>query len=122
MHHSKLIRLCIALHELRDVLVHVETSGTIFHELSECYVTVSPKISCLERMVHRADELKFLVDENFDEANLTPAMLKHRKVFVQPVNGILKIDEQNLNRCKELVVKHPTWRVSFQAHKFYNWR
>jgi len=101
---------------------HVETSGTIYHPLPYAWVACSPKLMALNTMVQRADELKLLVDDDFDPAKLTHSMYHHKNVFLCPINGVTELNARNVERCKELVLKNPTWRVSFQAHKFYNWR
>jgi len=111
--------------------VHIETSGTITPRpmgnfckliLPGYWVTCSPKLNAQDEMIKRADELKLLVDEQFDIDRLTPAMRDHRNVFVCPINDISKINHANVDRCRELQLTHPNWRISFQAHKIFDWR
>lgn len=113
-----------------DILLHVETSGTLQptdpkHDrliMPGVWITVSPKIGALDTMIRRADELKLLVDQDFDEYRLTPSMLKHKNVFVCPINDIEHITLANVRRCRTLLDGHPEWRMSFQVHKMFGWR
>lgn len=115
-----------------NVRIHIETSGTLMPlQVSpissrlffpNVWITVSPKINCLDEMVKRCDELKILVDENFSEFNLTPSMLSHKNVFLCPINGIDYNRRENVDPCLELLKKYPHWRVSVQMHKYLNLR
>lgn len=119
---------------LRDIYVHIETSGTILPRklghlpkllLPGFWVTVSPKINCNDEMIKRADELKLLVDEGFDESRLTESMLSHPNVFVCPINSVEVNGGQNtdnVQRCVDILKRHPNWRLSVQLHKFFGWR
>jgi 7-carboxy-7-deazaguanine synthase len=107
--------------------VHLETSGSV--PLSKAFkgiyqavekfvwVTVSPKVGCLEDMVYRANELKILVDKTFDLSKLSEEMLKHDTVYLQPVNGEHTINKDNLKLVMALQRLHPQFRVSLQLHK-----
>jgi 7-carboxy-7-deazaguanine synthase len=117
----------------RDITMHVETSGTIasrsWPEVGMCpgyWVTCAPKLSALSDMINRADELKLLVDEHFDEFKLTPEMLNHPNVFLCPINSVGIKDGQNIDnvkRCYDLLLtKFPYWRMSVQQHKNFGWR
>jgi 7-carboxy-7-deazaguanine synthase len=118
----------------RDITIHVETSGTIVPHVVDksrnvlvpgYWITVSPKINCNDQMVKRADELKLLVDEGFDEGRLTVSMLQHPNVFVCAINGVEQIgsvNEDNVQRCIEILRRHPNWRFSPQLHKYHGWR
>jgi 7-carboxy-7-deazaguanine synthase len=112
-----------------DGLMHVETSGTIkptsiwYHLICPGYwITCSPKLSALSEMILRADELKILVDSDFDIFKLTDEMLQHNNVFLCPVNGVDDLDHSNVQRCVELLKTYPHWRVSIQTHKLFHWR
>lgn len=116
----------------RDIVMHVETSGTIMPNSREwdehtgiCpgyWLTCAPKLGALSKMIERADELKLLVDENFDVYKLTPEMREHRNVFLCPINSIDDINNENVKRCVGLLNQFPHWRMSVQIHKFFNWR
>lgn len=110
--------------ECHDILVHIETSGTVdpgwIHESSfnGVWVTVSPKIGVLKKMMHRANEVKLLVDENFKaELNVLTGVGWNTLVYVQPVNKEHSVDSGNLLRCFELLKEKPLWRLSIQLHK-----
>jgi len=119
---------------VRDITMHVETSGTIYPDYrtwqKDCipgyWVTCAPKLNALSTMIQRADELKLLVDEHFDEWKLTPEMLNHRNVFLCPINTVGISDGQNsdnVKRCYDLLLtKFPHWRMSVQQHKNFGWR
>jgi organic radical activating enzyme len=114
----KLVRALIT----GGVKPHIETSGTLFRELPGAYVSVSPKISSLEDMITRADELKLLIDDEFDISKLTERMYKHPNVFLCPINSIEHVNNKNVQTCFKLLKMFPQWRVSVQLHKFFNWR
>lgn len=115
----------------RDAMVHIETSGTIpigralppigdkdknpWEE--DIWVTVSPKLGLLPKMVQRADELKLLIDKTFDESTLTKEILEHKLIYIQPVNNERSIRADNLKLVLELQKQHPDWRLSLQMHK-----
>jgi 7-carboxy-7-deazaguanine synthase len=124
------------IHDLRGIVgtlmnhgyeVHIETSGTVPLEKAfgeghswteqESWITVSPKQGVLVEMISRADEIKLLVDENFDIAKLPEAVALARIVYLQPVNYEHTINMDNLRRCLRLQKEHPRWRVSVQMHK-----
>lgn len=129
-----------ALFLSKGVMVHIETSGTVPLDRGfddgqgnhlptwaerECWITVSPKFGVLDEMLFRANEIKLLVDKDFDVEKL-PSIMRNRSlratVFVQPVNGEHTIDKDNLQRCLDLQLQHPLWRVSTQLHKIWGVR
>lgn len=100
--------------------VHIETSGTIEKYLDPMiWVTVSPKMGILERMIDRANELKVLVDENFDpEIPISfSSWAKRKPVYLQPINGENDINGENLQLCRQWQEKYPAFRISVQLHK-----
>lgn len=131
-------RVCITggeplMHDLSSLLravmfgkawfAHLETSGTIQPTYMglirdpNCWLTVSPKLGVIDLMVEVADEVKILVDENFNWATLSMHMKNHRKLYLQPVNGENTVNGENLKRVMELQKEHPHARVSVQLHK-----
>ena len=115
----------------KDITIHIETSGTIiprylgnFHKLlmSGYWIACSPKIGARDEIIRRSDELKLLVDEEFRFDRLTPAMKEHKNVFLCPINEVSTVNQDNVNRCIELIKYNPTWRVSVQLHKFLGLR
>ena len=109
--------------------IHVETSGTIDwpeydFDTGYIWLTVSPKFGVLEEMLEFADEVKILVDENFDESKL-PAVMQNSwagNVYIQPINAEFAIDDKNMQRVLELQKKHPSWKISSQMHKIWHVR
>lgn len=110
--------------------VHVETSGTIAlaHAFrregpvrsyleDNIWLTVSPKFRVLDEMLDAADEIKYLIDEQFNIANVPERLLKDERVFIQPINFEHQVKNENLKRCMELQKEHPQWRLSLQLHK-----
>lgn len=113
--------LFAGLHEART-LIHLETSGTICKPELLVYVdwlTVSPKKGVLKEVVDRAQEVKLLVDKDFDLGKVPPFCL-HPKcgvVYLQPVNGEHTVDRENVKRVVELNKAFPRMRISLQMHK-----
>jgi len=103
---------------LKEKMIHIETSGTIWWEKPETgvHLTVSPKLGCKEGMIRQADEIKLLVDSDFDPLKL-PQIPEWQRVFIQPVNGMMAVDRQNLKKCLDLLKIYPHWRLSTQLHK-----
>jgi 7-carboxy-7-deazaguanine synthase len=120
------------------LMVHIETSGTVdIHKRawpkytsSESlardggwiWLTVSPKRNVLPDMVFLADEIKLLVDKDFDLDKVPPDVLDHELVFIQPINHEFSLDRTNLDRCLELLKVRPAWRLSTQMHKVWGVR
>jgi 7-carboxy-7-deazaguanine synthase len=107
--------------------VHIETSGTIAIALDpDVWVTVSPKMGVLWNMIERANELKILVNKDFNlrvplshdigSFDLTTLALR-KPVFLQPVNEEHTVNTDNLKRCMEWQKKYPQFRVCVQMHK-----
>jgi 7-carboxy-7-deazaguanine synthase len=118
--------------------VHIETSGTV--KMQHAYpkidmsdfigesvrgwiwLTVCPKLGCLDEMVQLANEIKLLVDKDFDAAKLTPLWLSKSLIYIQPINEEFTINKENLQRCLALQKVYPHWRISSQAHKLWEVR
>lgn len=117
----------------RKINVHIETSGTLapdaraglgeyfgYPSLNErLWVAVSPKQGYLPQMIERANELKILVDERtFDEEDFIRRFEPYfDKVFLQPVNGLDEVSQQNAQFCMALQHKFRQLRLSIQLHK-----
>jgi 7-carboxy-7-deazaguanine synthase len=109
--------------KLKGVQIHVETSGTIaWLPPMPTWITVSPKVNYLKYMIGVADEIKLLVDKDFDYEKVPDDIKQRADVYVQPINNELSIDLDNLERCKNVTRIRPDWKISFQTHKFVNWR
>lgn len=104
----------------RRIQIHIETSGTIEYSHDHLYgawVTVAPKQGYLPRAIEMASEVKLLVDAKFTEETIPAEALRHRNVWLCPINGVLELDPHNVNRCLTLLDKFPHWRISVQLHK-----
>lgn len=134
---SNIERFCITggeplMHDLTDLVVaamtkrkkiHIETSGTIglldlpCHRQDEIWVTCSPKLGARPDMLKRANEIKLLIDENFDVNKLPDEILEHPLVWIQPINEEFNIRPDHLKMVLDLQREHPNWRISLQLHK-----
>ena len=121
-----LIRALWGVMRPHGTTVHIETSGTInaakalglyCERRNGVWITVSPKFGCLPEMIERADEIKLLVDKNFDPEKLPTGVLGHDTVYLQPVNGEHTVNVENLKLCMKWQREFPQWRVSLQLHK-----
>lgn len=118
--------------------VHIETSGTVSltemwpeycpadsnetNGASWLWITVSPKTGVLSKMIGLANEIKLLVDENFDIKKVPEDIKDHRLVWVQPINTEFTVNRKNLEKCIQLLHEYPNWRMSTQMHKIWNVR
>jgi organic radical activating enzyme len=115
--------------------IHIETSGTkiihfncpqIVNATEQCWVTVSPKANFIPSMIRRANEVKFLVDNNFNELE-AEAIAKldtdgDTIFWLSPINGINTLSKENTNKCLEIQSRHPNWRLTNQNHKIWGTR
>lgn len=111
--------------------IHIETSGTIVKFIHrDVWVTVSPKFNVYMDMIQRADEIKILVNDDFDPDKSILALTsgipqvvylsdlaKVKPLYLQPINGEFDVDEHNLSLCKKHQDKNPYFRISYQMHK-----
>ncbi len=107
---------------MRDIMVHLETSGTkpLTHPVD--WLAVAPKKDALVGMMDEADEIKLLVDEKFDVAALPQVIMNHNLIWLQPVNYEWEINFENVKRCLKIIEQNPTWRLSTQMHKIWKVR
>jgi len=118
--HIEKVRALVEHAELRGKQIHVETSGTIDlpDDIREfIWVSVSPKLGATEFMMHTANEIKLLVDAEFDLERVPAAVEEHFRVFVQPINDELAINYENFRLCLDILRARPHWRLSIQQHK-----
>ena len=113
--------------------VFLETSGTRpIHTSFLDWVTCSPKGYFLPENIGLPDEFKFLVGEGTTAEAIESWMrdslqfeddpycdLPHSCPFIylQPINDLHSIDQENVQRCLEIQRKHPNWLLSVQLHK-----
>lgn len=107
---------------LKPRWVHIETSGTkllklLPHLTGNVWLTVSPKFPLLDAMVDMADEIKLLIDKDFDCSELPASIKEHSRVYIQPVNGEFNVSKENLARCMEIQKANPQFILSLQLHK-----
>lgn len=126
----------IALGFFRDAfakgkMIHVETSGTVllnpvFEHDSRIWITVAPKWGWNPLMIAEADEIKFLVDEQFsvDAAKGVLKNIRHHlpHIFLSPVNEEKTVNQDNVKRAEALLKEFSGSRLSCQWHKFLNMR
>lgn len=115
-----------------DVEIHIETSGTkslkdagidgFDRSIKKSWISVSPKKGALHEMLVRADEIKLLVDERFDEQEVPNVIYNKKNVYLQPVNYEHEINDDNMKRCIEIQKRHGSWAISTQAHKTWKVR
>jgi hypothetical protein len=91
------------------------------------WITVSPKgtflgakKNFLSVMIGDADEVKWVVPATPTEIikQFRPYAARH---YLQPVNGDLEINYDNLKYAKDLAVELDL-PISIQLHKVFNWR
>jgi 7-carboxy-7-deazaguanine synthase len=110
--------------------MHVETSGTrpippqLVHAMGErLWISCSPKSGFLADNYPFIDEWKFLVGEDFDEAKVVDFLSSYKSlgddaiVYLQPVNGVTEVSTNSVQRCLEILHRHPNWCLSPQLHK-----
>jgi 7-carboxy-7-deazaguanine synthase len=110
--------------------IHIETSGTVSlghafgdrhrENLVNLWLTVSPKIGVLPSMLAMADEIKLLVDADFDLAaadKLVGRVPTATLIWLSPINFEKFIDERHVKKCLEILAVRPQWRLSLQMQK-----
>lgn len=121
--HYKAFEELAELTRKADITVHVETSGTILREdLYGFWITCAPKIGAEVKMIEIADEVKILVDARFHPDDLPQAVRVHKNVFLCPVNEMDSVKRENFDRAYSWLQQHPSWRISWQAHKEWGYR
>lgn len=116
--HKEWVQLILDEAWERGKHVHIETSGRHFVEKqSHMWIAVSPKICYLSIMLQQANEIKLLVDENFDINHVPEEVFEHPLVWLQPINNELGLRHDCLQKCLELLKEHSNWRLSPQVHK-----
>jgi organic radical activating enzyme len=116
----------------RGQIIHVETSGTVIFppwmaamRSDNLWLTVSPKAPLLLEQLWFADEIKLLVDAQFnlEEADRIAAYVGDRTtIWIQPINTEWELDRSNLAQCLALLQQRPMWRLSSQMHKIWKVR
>ena len=120
---NDLTELIDALHEVGK-FVAIETNGTQPTPLNADWVTCSPKPQS-EYLIHgecHFNELKYVVDDNFDLTCVPPEKLQTcGEVWLQPCD--CDDDEegtkQSIKKCLNLVLNNRCLRMGIQMHKIY---
>jgi 7-carboxy-7-deazaguanine synthase len=106
--------------------VHIETSGTKNYWRKGVWLTVSPKANFLPQMIQRANEIKFLVDIDFDEKKAEEIAALDTDgdtiIWLSSINSVDFLNKPNMDKCKEIAERHPTWRITQQSHKIWGVR
>lgn len=125
--------------------LHLETSGTIpiNEEMRNSllrfeHISVSPKLGFLEEYCKFSQDIKLLIDENFNASKLPDGLFRmwtekqyadeevgmyaDPNIFLQPVNGEHTVNEANLKLCLDYQKAHPHLLLSTQAHKSWSVR
>jgi 7-carboxy-7-deazaguanine synthase (Cx14CxxC type) len=105
--------LLAALHG-RGFEIALETNGSIAAPADIDWITVSPK-GAVPLAQRRGHELKLV----FPQAGLDPAhfqALDFGHFFLQPLDGPRR--DENTAAAIDYCLRHPTWRLSLQTHKF----
>lgn len=121
MHQRRLAPLLKTL-KTYGYMIHVETSGTIHLDTNSLidWVTVAPKFGVLPSMISRANELKLLVDNDFDPNKLPFNVVEYsqyRPVYLMPVGDEKTVIAENIKLCMEWQEKLPSLRIGLQLHK-----
>ena len=127
LHGAHVLALAWAFQE-RAQACSIETSATrpVPRGLpGTTWITVSPKRGWRKDVIADAQELKFLVDAQFSEDSVlefAPWWRPGVEIYLQPVNGVHVIDRDNLQRCTDILGRHPDWKLSTQMHKVWDVR
>lgn len=122
--HREAVDDLISLAVSRKIKIHIETSGTINWPCPlGVWVTVSPKAGVLDSMLNLCDEVKLLVDGEFDESKI-PFLeaLCYKEVYLQPINSETALDMENVRYVLQALGRHPEWKLSIQLHKILGLR
>ena len=124
----------------KDIVVHVETSGTKipkwlleWHTADtmpwNLWICVSPKPGYVSEMIIIASELKVIIGGLGDgpgwptvEEAVTWERLCDVSVYIQPRNFTKTVDLQALDAALKLLDANPTLKLSVQLHKFIGTR
>lgn len=102
--------------------VTIETNGThaIPTEWGIDWITASPKPSSGYALACPADELKYVVDDEFSIENITEREMPEGRIFLQVESG----RPESAQKAYDLIQRYPErhLRLGIQLHKFLNVR
>ncbi len=124
----------------RDIMMHIETSGTVvpawllaMHEADNIpatlWITVSPKPGYTNEMLIIADELKVIIG-GLGDGDGWPTVadaaqwenMFNKSVYIQPRNEVKDVDMAALQNVISLLDIYPQLKLSVQLHKFIRTR
>jgi organic radical activating enzyme len=114
-----------SLFRLRGIQQHVETSGTVPFRMAFDWITVSPKESWRQDVVREADQIKFLVDEQFSlerADEITQLAPERCLVYLSPIFDPNLPVPGNVKLALAYLTQRPQWRLNIQWHKFLGLR
>ncbi len=116
--HAELVNLVKYLKE-EGFFVCLETNGTLATPKGADWITASPKPQS-DYVIHpdcRANELKFVIDSEFDDDFAIPEELREKfdgRIWLQPEGGDMM---SSWETCMELALQDERLRVGVQLHK-----
>jgi organic radical activating enzyme len=106
----------------------IETNGTNPVPSRIDYISCSPKVSAevLRKNFGKVNEFRFPIKEGCILPNIND-LPKADNYFLSPIfegNDLLqnKKNAENLKFCIDFIRENPMWRLSFQSHKFLEFR
>lgn len=104
----------------QEFLLAVETNGTIDVDVSNTWITCSPKVAPDRVALRRCAELKVVVPGPWDPESYR-GKIEATFHFVQPVDlsaqPSLVRHRAPVHSARDYVLAHPKWRLGLQAHK-----
>ncbi len=101
-------------------VVHIETNGAHDCDVSQAdFVCVSPKKTVSKEMLKKADVIKLVVGPQTTLQEIEtyyPYENEKTTLYLQPLDNL----QENIDKCLQLVKKHPSARLSVQLHKLIN--
>lgn len=100
----------------KDYLVGIESNGTFPRPMNVNHFVVSPKKDAGYRYPSDADELKYVVTQNFDDSVINEETRNAfaGRIWLQPDGYAMK---EAWRQCYRLAMEDPRLRVGVQLHK-----
>jgi len=112
-----LFPLLIALKQIPDMKIAIETNGTLTVPKEIDWVVCSPKPDAKYAINCIPNELKYVVDDQFS-VDVIPVQYRNKiSIWLQPNSDSLDV---SMKRCYTLVMQHNFLRLGIQLHKIYN--
>jgi 7-carboxy-7-deazaguanine synthase len=118
--HPQLPELVKALFD-DDKYTAIETSGSFWQDVPDCWITLSPKehinprYPVQEKIWTAAREIKLVVKDGSEVEYYRDRLLHFNRVFLQPE---WESKKTSLPIVLDLLYKNPNWRLSLQTHKY----